>query len=123
MENAEERKKMKKIEKEEQLKKKLEHAGIRCDIRLMPGKRGKKYREEIAEICTEQPLNYTEYRKAIENHEILLDFNQKGQMAPSMRVMEAVFLGKKLITNNKNRFLKKIKAEQKADRSVTSFSE
>lgn len=84
------------------LKKKLEHAGIRCDIQLLPGKRGKKYREEIAEICTERPLNYTEYRKEIENHEILLDFNQKGQTAPSMRVMEAVFLGKKLITNNRN---------------------
>ena len=32
--------------------------------------------------------------------EIFLDLNQKGQTALTLRVMEAIFFGKKLITNN-----------------------
>ena len=32
--------------------------------------------------------------------EVLLDLNQKGQTALTLRVMEAIFFGKKLITNN-----------------------
>lgn len=32
--------------------------------------------------------------------EVLLDLNQKGQTALTLRGMEAIFFGKKLITNN-----------------------
>lgn len=46
-------------------------------------------------------LSYKEYCSRLEKCGILLDMNQAGQTALSMRVMEALFYSKKLITSNR----------------------
>lgn len=45
-------------------------------------------------------IQYNEYCDMILDTEVLLDLNKKGQTALTLRVMEAIFFGKKLITNN-----------------------
>lgn len=45
-------------------------------------------------------IPYDEYCQKILEHEVLLDLSQRGQTALTLRVMEAIFFQKKLITNN-----------------------
>lgn len=91
------------------LKKVLEEAGLACDIRVLPRKASlfrskdtKAYREQFAEILTDTPLSYEEYISLLSRCNVLLDVNQKGQTSLTMRVLESVFLSKKLITGNQN---------------------
>lgn len=83
-----------------QIKRMLERVGITCDIRLIAAFQRQSDRERFADILTETRLSYTEYLAEIEKSSILLDVVQDGQTAPTMRVMEAIYLSKKLITNN-----------------------
>lgn len=91
------------------LKKAFEKEGLVCDIRMLPRRVSRfrrrsrqSYREEFAEILTGAPLSYAEYIKQLSGCDILLDINQAGQTALTMRVMEAIYLSKKLITNNRD---------------------
>ena len=52
------------------------------------------------EFGLDHDIPYGEYCNMILDTEILLDLTQKGQAALTLRVMEAIFFGKKLITNN-----------------------
>ena len=47
-------------------------------------------------------ISYDEYLKNVSATKCILDYNQKGQTGLSLRPMEALFLEKKLITNNKD---------------------
>lgn len=47
-------------------------------------------------------LGYEEYLTQLRRCSLILDITQAGQMAPTMRVMEAIYLSKKLITNNRS---------------------
>ena len=47
-------------------------------------------------------LGYEEYLTQLRRCSLILDITQTGQMAPTMRVMEAIYLSKKLITNNRS---------------------
>lgn len=82
------------------LKQNLTRAGISCDIRIVSSSRDASYIRALGELYSPRPLSYDEYLQQLEECDILLDFNQKGQRALTMRVMEAIFLSKKLITNN-----------------------
>lgn len=47
-------------------------------------------------------ISYDKYLKMIENSKCILDMVANNQKGASLRVMESIFLKKKLITNNKN---------------------
>lgn len=49
----------------------------------------------------ESYVNYYEYLEMVSKSRAILDISQKGQDGYSMRVMEAIFFDKKLITTNK----------------------
>lgn len=80
----------------------LQKSGIDCDIRLLTRNQNPAYLQECADILTSTPLTYTQYLEEIKHCGILLDIIQPGQKALTMRVMEAIFLSKKLITNNQD---------------------
>lgn len=84
------------------LKQVLEEAGLHCDIRVVTKEQDPAYLEQIKSVRAERGLTYQEYLQEISKSGILLDINQEGQTAPTMRVMEAMFLSKKLITNNED---------------------
>lgn len=78
----------------------LEKAGLRCDFNILWTSKDKAYQEELSGILLKQPLSYEEYLRKAAQADILLEIVQAGQQAPSMRVMEAIYLSKKLISNN-----------------------
>lgn len=87
------------------LKQILEESGISCDIRILPpaGKHAAPdYPERFREIFSGQRLSYREYLSRLKDCNVLLDINQEGQSALTMRVMESIYLSKKLITNNRH---------------------
>lgn len=80
----------------------LEKSGLECDIRVLLKSKDRAYRLPLADIETEEALCYDDYRRELEHAGVLLDVNQKGQKALTMRVMEAIYFSKKLITNNED---------------------
>lgn len=84
------------------LKEIFEKVGIKCDIRLLVSHSNRKKRAELRSIQTNERLSYQDYLSQLRNCNLILDITQKGQIAPTMRVMEAIYLSKKLITNNQS---------------------
>lgn len=87
------------------LKQILEESGISCDIRILPpaGRHAAPdYPERFREVFSGQRLSYREYLSRLMDCHVLLDINQEGQSALTMRVMESIYLSKKLITNNRH---------------------
>lgn len=84
------------------LKHVLEEGGLICDIRILTSTKDSAYRERYRDILTGTRLFYSEYLDQLKSCNVLLDVNQAGQSALTMRVMEAVYLSKKLITNNRH---------------------
>lgn len=80
----------------------LEQGGLTCDIRVLSSSKDEDYLKSIEGILTDTPLSYPEYLEQLTQYGVLLDVNQAGQEALTMRVMEAVYLSKKLITNNRH---------------------
>ncbi len=83
-----------------QLKGILEQCGLECDIRVITPVKNQTYRKSLSGILTDRTLAYPEYCDEIRRCGILLDINQEGQVALTMRVLEAIYFSKKLITNN-----------------------
>lgn len=79
----------------------LQKSGINCDIRLLTKNKDTEYRNQLADILTDSPMTYAEYLDTIQQCGILLDIVQANQQALTMRVLESIFLSKKLITNNR----------------------
>ncbi len=79
-----------------ELEKILTRCGVSCDIRIVGDTRD----EALRHLYTEHSLSYPEYLRELDGCDILLDISQDGQQALTMRVLEAVFLSKKLITGN-----------------------
>ncbi len=84
------------------LKKILTQSGIHCDIRVFTNRKDTSYLAEISDIVTTSKLSYEQYLQELSRCGILLDIVQKGQTALTMRVLESLFLSKKLITNNQS---------------------
>ncbi len=78
----------------------LKESGIECDIRLLTSNKNPDYLTKISDILVYEPLSYDNYLKELNKCNILLDIVQNGQLALTMRVVESLFLSKKLITNN-----------------------
>lgn len=83
-----------------QLKRLLEQCNLDCDIRILSQSKNTAYLAEVAELITSTCLSYTQYMDEVKHCGILLDIVQQGQQALTMRVLESIFLSKKLITNN-----------------------
>lgn len=84
------------------LKKILEETGLICDIRIITKSKNSSYLRSISDILTTTSLSYEEYCKEVVCCGVLLDINQEGQQALTMRVLESIYFSKKLITNNKD---------------------
>lgn len=86
----------------QELKGLLEAGGLTCDIRVVSHSKDKNYRDSLSDILTGEPLPYPEYCEQIKRSGILLDINQEGQTALTMRVLESIYFSKKLITGNED---------------------
>lgn len=84
------------------LKNVLEESGLFCDIRILSHTSDSNYQKRFQDILTDKRLTYSEYLELLKDCHILLDVNQEGQSALTMRVMEAIYHSKKLITNNRH---------------------
>lgn len=84
------------------LKHVLEEGGLACDIRILSFENTPGYREHFEDILTDKKFSYGEYLEQVKSCHVLLDINQAGQNALTMRVMEAIYLSQKLITNKRN---------------------
>lgn len=84
------------------LKQVLTESGVACDIRVLSSAKDPGYLERFQEILTHTRLSYDEYLKLVKSCHVLLDINQAGQSALTMRVLESIYLSKKLITNNRD---------------------
>ena len=84
------------------LKPVLEQSGLVCDIRIVSDMTSPEYRRQFQDILTSHRMDYQEYLQELTKCNVLLDISQKGQSALTMRVMEAIYLSKKLITGNQN---------------------
>ncbi len=83
------------------LKNVLEESGLSCDIRVFSHTSDSAYRERFQDILTDERLSYSKYLDQVADCNVLLDVNQEGQSALTMRVMEAIYFSKKLITSNR----------------------
>ena len=80
----------------------LTQSGLDCDIRVFTKNTDTDYQKKYADILTSCSLSYEEYLTELKHYGILLDIVQSGQQALTMRVLESLFLSKKLITNNQD---------------------
>jgi hypothetical protein len=83
-----------------ELKHLLQKSGLQCDIRVLSKSKDAAYLKEISEVLITAPMSYEQYLNEVKQNGILLDIVQAGQRALTMRVMESIFLSRKLITNN-----------------------
>lgn len=83
------------------LAKALKEEGIGYDFRIIYDKHSTAGRYPLLDRCRiEEPIPYPEVIRMEERSQCLLDILQPGQTGMTMRVLEAQFLGKKLITDN-----------------------
>lgn len=64
------------------------------------GDKYKKYSGEDKKILEKGQLNYKEVVENIKKSRCILDLNQEEQSGLTLRIMEGIFYGKKIITNN-----------------------
>lgn len=76
---------------------KLSATGYVCDFHML---RDQKMEYPSDRYLTDKPMSYSDVLKHIESCSILIDLNQKEQDGLTVRVLEALFYEKKLITNN-----------------------
>lgn len=74
--------------------------GLNSNIRIVSNNAGQAYRDLFKDMLISKPISYTDYINEINKNGILLDINQEGQKAITMRVLESVVFSKKLITTN-----------------------
>ncbi len=84
------------------LKDRLETCGLSCSISLLTSSKDADYLASLSGLLAQNPLPYPEYCRQLKQCGYLLDVNQEGQTALTMRVMESIFYSKKLITNNQD---------------------
>lgn len=81
------------------LKSILASFNVNCEFHITADP-GKEYALEDKPLVSEGYLPYTDYLHKISNTFGLIDFVQNGQNGLTLRVLESLFLKKKLITNN-----------------------
>ena len=77
----------------------LKEAGAKLDIHILQDSTTSKF-STLREFHTKEIMPYEEVLHRIQNSKCILEIVQAGQSGLSIRAMEAMFLNKKLITNN-----------------------
>lgn len=80
------------------IKQTAESLGLNCLFHITPSKRY-KYTQEQEKYLTRQHLSYAENIALARRSKCLVEVVQTNQTGPTIRALEAAFLGKKLITN------------------------
>lgn len=83
-----------------QIKKVLEEKGVYCDFWVVKDN-SSEYAEQDSSWLHEQGLPYPEVLQKIWKSDIIVDVVQRGQKGITMRPLEALYYGKKLITTHK----------------------
>lgn len=78
----------------------LEADGIDSDIRIVRSRHHRFVGEQIERRLVDGFVGYSEVLDAIARSSCLIDIVQPGQTGVTLRTIEAMFYGKKLITNN-----------------------
>ena len=79
--------------------KKMETFGLKVKLHLIRSA-GNEYTEEIENMLTDKFLDYQKYLEIVSKTDMLLDIAEPNNYGLSMRVIEALYFNKKLITNN-----------------------
>ena len=75
---------------------------IKCDITLISDKSTGKIPDELQPFYKRKFLKYAIYIKRALSARAFLEILQPGQSGMTIRTLEALFLNRKLITNNNN---------------------
>lgn len=81
-----------------EIKKRAEDEGLICHFHITPSKRI-NYSQEESKYLSYHEISYEENIKKAARSKCLVEIVQNNQTGPTMRSMEAAFLGCKLITN------------------------
>ena len=81
------------------LKEQLNRIGCRTNFRIVVNSLENNM---DSSICSTNYMDYEETITNIQNADALLEINQEGQTGLTVRALEAIFHGKKLITDNKD---------------------
>lgn len=82
-----------------EIRKMLMKCSVKCDFVLVKEK-GIPYASEDSDWVKNKGITYKEFLKRTIQSDLVVDSVQKGQMGITVRVLEALFYNKKLITNN-----------------------
>lgn len=80
------------------LYKRLSSQGIKCDFNIVPDKHSKNITHEVKS----EEIKLVENLSRINSTKCILEIMKKGQRGLTLRSLEAMIMGKKLITNNKH---------------------
>ena len=81
------------------LKAELERAGLKARFHVLADKR-KRYSGEDRTYLSKDWVPYSDNLRNVLNSRALLELMQPGQSGPTIRTMEAMFMNRKLISNN-----------------------
>ena len=83
------------------IKKNAELEGLKCHFHIIPSKRV-EYSKEEKNYLSSKEISYEENLVIASRSKCLVEIVQENQSGPTMRTMEAAFLGCKLLTNRKS---------------------
>ena len=83
------------------IKKNAELEGLKCHFHIIPSKRIEYSKEERNYLSSEE-ISYEENLIIASQSKCLVEIVQENQSGPTMRTMEAAFLGCKLLTNRES---------------------
>ncbi len=83
------------------LKEMLSFLNVKCELHITANV-GEKYSQEELKLIKYDYLPYGDYINKVSSSVGLIDFVQSGQTGLTLRVLEAIFLKKKLVTNNES---------------------
>lgn len=81
------------------LKAELERLGLKPNFHVLPDRR-RRYSDEDRACLSNDWVSYSDNLRNVWNSRAVLELMQGGQRGPTIRTMEAVFMNRKLITNN-----------------------
>ena len=82
-----------------EIKSALEKLNIKCNFFLVK-EQGKNYMKEDRQWVVEKGIAYGAFLENVKNSDLIVDLVQNGQVGMTLRVLEALFYNKKIITNN-----------------------
>lgn len=82
-----------------EIRRTLMKLGVVCDFWLVK-QNGKIYDEKDSEWLKDSALSYDVFLEKVQESDIVIDLVQEGQSGITVRILEAIMMNKKIITNN-----------------------